>query len=405
MEQRSEQRSDPSPPLPGMDPEEQIAFLNSILESPIEYAIIGQDFQGNILTWNEGARHLYRYSAKEVVGKANSRILHSREDIESGRVDKAFGIAFRTGKFEGEFQGVRKIGPEFTAHVSITLRRDGTGKPAGYVVISRDISRQKLVADQLRRRNEELEEENRRVREANRLKSEFMANMSHELRTPLNGIIGCAEIMHDGKVGPVSSAHKEFLGDILASARHQLRLINDLLDLARVESGKMEFHPEAIDLTSLVGEVRGVLRTIISQKRMRIETDIDPKLGVVVADASKLKQVLYNYLSNALKFTQDEGRIRIRVRPEGPEAFRLEVEDNGTGIDPQDHGRLFVEFQQLDATVAKHYPGSGLGLALTKQIVEVQGGRVGAESRVGNGSVFFAILPRRAMARDERRAA
>jgi len=218
--------------------------------------------------------------------------------------------------------------------------------------------------------------------------------MSHELRTPLNAIIGFAELMHDGKVGPVSAEHKEFLGDILTSSRHLLQLINDVLDLAKVESGKMEFRPEAVDLARLVGEVRDILRTLMAKKRIRVQDEIDPAVSRVVVDPGKLKQILYNYLSNALKFTPDEGRVTIRVGPEGPETFRLEVEDTGIGIRPEDVGRLFVEFQQLDASTAKKYAGTGLGLALTKRIVEAQGGRVGVQSTPGGGSTFFAILPR-----------
>src|SRR5438128_1689919 len=124
--------------------------------------------------------------------------------------------------------------------------------------------------------------------------------MSHELRTPLNGIIGFAELMHDGKVGPVSDDHKEYLGDILVSSRHLLQLINDVLDLAKVESGKMEFRPEPVDLAKLVGEVRDILRTLTAKKRIRLAVEVDPSLTDVEADPAKLKQILYNYLSNAI---------------------------------------------------------------------------------------------------------
>ncbi|MBI3325787.1 MAG: HAMP domain-containing histidine kinase [Nitrospinae bacterium] len=215
-----------------------------------------------------------------------------------------------------------------------------------------------------------------------------------ELRTPLNAIIGFAQLIYDGKVGPVAAAPKEYLGDILTSAQHLLRLINDLLDLAKVEAGKIEFQPEPLDLTALVGEVRDILSTVAATKRVRIESEIAPELGEVVADPSRLKQILFNYLSNALKATPDQGRVTVRVQPEGPDDFRLEVEDTGIGICPEDIGRLFVEFQQLDVSTGKKYRGTGLGLALTKRIVEAQGGRVGVRSTPGQGSVFFAALPR-----------
>ena len=373
---------------------EATTFLNNILESSTEYSIIAKDLEGNILAWNEGARRTYGYTAEQMVGKANSRILHTPEDLELGRAQAALTTALRTGKFEGEFQRVRSDGQRFTAQVAITLRRDGHGTPIGFVLISKDITAQKALEEQLRRKNEELEQQNQRVQQANRMKSEFLANMSHELRTPLNGIIGFAELMHNGRVGKVSETHKEYLGDILTSARHLLQLINDVLDLAKVEAGKIDFHSEPLDMSRLLGEVRDVLRTVAQRKRIKVELEPDPTLGAVSGDASKIKQVLYNYLSNALKFTPEEGCVWVRCRPEDNERFRIEVEDNGIGIKQDDFDRLFVEFQQLDGSSTKRYQGTGLGLALTKRLVEAQGGRVDFRSKVGAGSCFAAVLPR-----------
>src|SRR5207237_1290138 len=423
---------------------EQVAFLNSILESSTEYSIVATDLAGTILAWNEGARRIYGYEAAEVVGKATLALLHHPDDVRSGQAKAVLGEALLTGtwegtlrrvrkngeeftarvtktlrrdpqghpigftlisgdipaderqagSFEGEFQRVRKSGEQFTARVVITLRRGASGDPIGYLLVSKDITAEKALEEELRRKNEELAEQYRRVQEANRLKSEFVANMSHDLRSPLNGIIGFAELMHGGKVGPVSDPHKEYLGDILTSSRHLLQLINDVLDLARVEAGRMEFHPEPVDLAKLVGEVRDGLRTLAAAKRIQVKTQIDPGLTGVTADPAKLKQLLYNYLSNALKFTPEGGQVTRRARPEAADTYRLEVEDTGIGIRPEDLGRLFVEFQQLDAGAAKKYQGTGLGLALTKRIVEAQGGQVGVRSAPGTGSIFFAVLPR-----------
>jgi signal transduction histidine kinase len=242
---------------------------------------------------------------------------------------------------------------------------------------------------------EDLDTEKRSAQEANRMKSEFLANMSHELRTPLNAIIGFAKLMAYGKVGPVSAQHQEFLGDILKSSNHLLQLINDVLDLAKVEAGKMEFHPEAIDLPQLVGEVRDILRAVAASKQIQIDSVIDPTCTSLELDPAKLKQVLYNYLSNALKFTPDNSRVFIRARSEGADLFRVEVEDTGIGIRPEDVKNLFTEFRQLDSSASKKYQGTGLGLALTKRIVEAQGGRVGVDSFLGRGSTFFVVLPRR----------
>ncbi len=370
---------------------ETTSFLNNVLESSTEYSIIAMDLDEKILAWNEGARRNYGYSADEMVGSRYSRILHAAEDVASGRAKDLLDTALRTGKAEGIFGRIRRNGQRFTASVAVTLRRNAAGAPVGYVLISKDITEQIRLEEQVRRKNEELV----RVQEANRLKSEFMANMSHELRTPLNGIIGFAELMLSGKTGPLADVHAEYLGDILASAKHLLQLINDVLDLSKVEAGKSELRPEPVDLAKVVGEVRDILRTLVARKRIDLQMEVAPSLTDIVLDPGKLKQVLYNYLSNALKFTPDEGRVDIRLCPEGPEHLRLEVEDSGIGIRPEDFGRLFVEFQQLDSSMAKKYPGTGLGLALTKRIVESQGGSVGVRSELGRGSTFHAVLPRR----------
>jgi PAS domain S-box-containing protein len=258
--------------------------------------------------------------------------------------------------------------------------------------------RERVRADEVRRHSAELETQNRRIQEASRLKSEFLANMSHELRTPLNAIIGFAELLHDGQVDAGSPTHKEFLGDILTSGRHLLQLINDVLDLAKVEAGKLEFHPEMVDVPRLVGEVVAILRTTAAEKQIRVETELDPRVASLTIDPARLKQVAYNYLSNALKFTPTGGRVTLRVKPDGSERFRLEVQDTGIGIAPVDLGRLFVEFQQLEAGAAKRHQGTGLGLALTRRLVESQGGSVGVQSSVGEGSTFHASLPCHAIA-------
>jgi PAS domain S-box-containing protein len=376
---------------------ETTALLQSILESSTEYGIIASDPDGRVLVCNEGARRLTGYAADEVVGLRDVRSLYAREDVACGKVQGLLVAALRTGQAEGLLTCVRKDGRRFTAYSVVTLRKDAGGNAAGHLIIFRDLTRVEVLEQELRRKNAELEEQSRRVQEANRLKSEFLANMSHELRTPLNGIIGFAELMYDGRVGALAPTHKEYLGDILTSARHLLGLINDVLDLSKVESGNLELRPEPVDVGAAVGEIRTILRALAARKRIDVQTDIDPTLGRVVVDPGKLKQVLYNYLSNALKFTPEAGRVTVRVGPEGSDAFRLEVEDTGIGIRAEDMHRLFVAFQQLDAGTDKKYPGTGLGLALTKRLVESLGGRVGADTAPGRGSVFFAVLPRGAV--------
>lgn len=374
--------------------QDKTGFLNDILESSTAYSIIAEDLEGNILAWNEGARINYGYTAEEMIGKQNTRILHAPEDIESGRLQAVLDAALRTGKEEGVLESVRKNGERFPASLALTLRKDKQGKPIGYVLISKDISEQRREAG-LRSKNVKLEEQNLLLQEATLIKSEFLANMSHELRTPLNAIIGFTELMYLEKVGPISPDHKEYLGDILTSSRHLLQLINDILDLAKVESGKMEFHPEKIDFDKVIGEVCDILRTLIAKNKISLTIKVDPKVKTATLDPAKFKQVLYNYISNAIKFTKEGGTVEVRIVPEGPKNFRLEVKDNGIGISKKDIPRLFSEFQQLNATTSKKYQGTGLGLALTLRIVEAQDGQVGVNSTLGKGSAFFAVLPLR----------
>jgi len=250
--------------------------------------------------------------------------------------------------------------------------------------------------------NRELEEATGRANQlaaqaemASIAKGEFLANMSHEIRTPMNGVIGLTEMMYDGKLGPVSDSHKEYLGDILQSTSHLLRLVNELLDLAKVESGKIEFQLDSVDLETLVGDVVHSLQAIALQRNIRMEIDVARDIGPVCVDATRVKQILYNYLSNALKFTPEGGRVAVKASLEEPEHFLLEVEDTGIGIAEEHIGRLFQEFQQVDDSAAKQHEGTGLGLALTSRIAEAQGGWAGVGSTPGEGSTFYALLPRR----------
>jgi len=231
------------------------------------------------------------------------------------------------------------------------------------------------------------------IQHANRMKSEFLANMSHELRTPLNGIIGFSEFLVDEKPGKLNDKQREYLNDILNSGRHLLQLINDVLDLSKVEAGKMELFSEMFSLPKAVDEVCSVISPLAKKKNIAIRKDIASGIESVTLDQQKFKQVLYNLLSNAVKFTNDRGHVEIVADLHESNQLRLRVRDTGIGIKPEDLGKLFVEFQQLDSGSARRYEGTGLGLALTKKIVEFHGGTIGVESQPGQGSTFTVILP------------
>jgi signal transduction histidine kinase len=249
--------------------------------------------------------------------------------------------------------------------------------------------------EEMSARSRELELENRRILEANRLKNDFLANLSHELRTPLNAIIGFTELLHDGQVEATSSQGKEFIADVLVSGRHLLQVIDEMLDLAKAEAGRLELQPVSVKAESLIDEVLEIARRLAERKRLVITKSVDPDFGAIVVDPARFKQIAYNYLSNAIKFTPDGGQVSVRLLPSGADHFRLEVADNGIGIASTDLGRLFIEFQQLESALGKRHAGTGLGLALTKRLVEAHGGSVGVTSELGRGSTFFALLPRR----------
>jgi PAS domain S-box-containing protein len=370
---------------------EALARLAAIVESSPD-AIVGCGLNGIVTSWNAGAERMYGYTSEEALGCPMSLVIppdrrHERP-VLLGLPERRRSVRY------GETVRLNKDGRRIPVLVAVSQVKNAAGEILGVSEIAHDITNLKRMEDQLRGRNRQLEEQNRLVLEADRAKSQFLANMSHELRTPLNSIIGFAELLHDGKLGAVSDPHKEYLGDILQSSQQLLHLVNDVLDLAKVETGKIEFLPEPVALEKLFQEVARALHAAALKKNIRIETEVAPGIGQVVGDSARLKQILYNYLSNAVKFTPDGGRVAVRARLEPPDHFRLEVEDNGIGIPAEDVGRLFVEFQQLENGAAKRYEGSGLGLALTRRIVEAQGGRVGVRSTPGRGSTFFAVLPR-----------
>jgi len=260
----------------------------------------------------------------------------------------------------------------------------------------RDLAQAELEksAAQLREKSTILESQYSEILRATQMKSEFLANMSHELRTPLNAITGLSEVLIDGVPGDINETQRDYLSDILECSRHLLQLINDVLDLAKVEAGKVTFNPEAFDLDRGIRQTVQVLASMAAMKQIQISIEIDSDGLYAFLDPARFKQVLFNYLSNAIKFTPNCGRITVRLIAETERWFRLEVQDTGIGISKEDHDRLFHEFLQLDAGAAKHFQGTGLGLVLTKRIVEAQGGRVGLQSTPSEGSTFFAILPR-----------
>jgi len=248
---------------------------------------------------------------------------------------------------------------------------------------------------QLVHQQEELRQINAQLEAASRHKSQFLANMSHELRTPLNAILGFAGILSNESVGPVGPAErKEFLTNIIISGKHLLGLINEVLDLAKIEAGKSEVNPELFSVGEVLDGVRHIVEPMALEKRVAIDVAIDPRLSTLYADVLKVKQILYNLLSNAIKFTPEGGNVRVRaVIVEQWAEFA--VTDTGIGIRPEDRERIFQEFEQVEMSAERRFEGTGLGLTLARKLVELQGGRIWLESEVGKGSTFSFVLPLR----------
>jgi signal transduction histidine kinase/CheY-like chemotaxis protein len=257
------------------------------------------------------------------------------------------------------------------------------------------------LAGELRTKTDELAEANQRIQEADRLKSQFLANMSHELRTPMNSIIGFSEILVERLENRVEAKHLNFLKHILASGQHLLSIINDILDLSKIEAGKMEIYPERFDIRAVVESVSHVMRGM-SRAKPNVVADMPDDLPQIETDLAKFKQILFNLLSNAVKFSPTDTPVTIRAHHIGnsPEdgTITLSVSDQGIGIDPKDHEVIFEEFRQIDGTAKREFGGTGLGLALVKKFVELQGGWVSVDSTPGKGSTFSFTLPVRARA-------
>ncbi|MBW1801480.1 MAG: hypothetical protein JRJ85_12225 [Deltaproteobacteria bacterium] len=255
--------------------------------------------------------------------------------------------------------------------------------------------------DRLRNKNVELEKAVTKAKESDRIKSEFLANMSHELRTPLNHIIGFTELVVDGNFGDLTDIQSEYLKDVLQSSRHLLSLINDVLDLSKIEAGKIEYKPVDVHIKSLLGNSLVLIKEKALKHGITLSMDMDGIPETIRADERRLKQIMYNLLSNAAKFTPDGGEVRVSARlisaiQEGKEARHLEVivSDTGIGIRRQDLDRIFDTFEQVEGSTSRKYHGTGLGLSLTRSLVEMHGGRIWAESEgEGKGSTFRFFIP------------
>ena len=275
----------------------------------------------------------------------------------------------------------------------LTIYRRRTGSFSAEIVnLLQTFATQSVLAIQNARLFREIEDKSRQIEAANRHKSEFLANMSHELRTPLNAIIGFSEVLGERLFGELNEKQAEYTEDILSSGRHLLSLINEILDLSKVEAGRMELEVAAFDLPLAIDNARTFVRERATKHGITLEVDVDERLGEIVGDERKIKQILLNLLSNAVKFTPEGGRIGIEAR-QADGVVEISVSDTGVGIAPEDQPKIFEEFRQVGSDYAHKTEGTGLGLTLAKKFVELHGGKIWVESEVGKGSKFTFTLP------------
>jgi len=399
----------------------KLEILQTAIFCSANFSCIATDARGVIQLFNVGAERMMGYAAGDVVNKVTPAELSDPKELIvraaalSIELETPISPGFEALVFKAsrgiedvyKLTKVRKNGSRFPAIVSVTALRDEKTDIIGYLLIGTDntagqkIEDERRLADDARlaveqalhEANAALEVTKTAAEKANLAKSDFLSSVSHELRTPLNAIIGFAEFMIDEKPGALNPKQKEYLSDVLMSGRHLLQLINDVLDLAKVESGKMVLHPETFAVRKVIQEVAAVIKGVAHKKHITLQIVIGPGLEFVTLDQHKFKQVLYNLLSNAVKFTDDDGIVVVHANLLDGKQFEVRVRDTGIGIRAEDMSRLFNEFEQLDAGPARRFEGTGLGLVLTKKFLEFQGGCISVESELGSGSVFTIVLP------------
>ncbi len=417
-----------------------------------DYAIFALDARGHVLTWNAGAAHLKGYQAHEIIGRHFSTF-YPPEDIAAGKPEMELVVAARDGRFEDEGWRLRQDGSRFWANVIVTALRDESGGVVGFAKVTRDLTERraaheqairlaaesaaraaaeaqsheldalnqtlqeqameleaqteeaKALAEELEQTNQELEEALEAAKtsyaaaeRASRAKSDFLAVMSHELRTPLNAIGGHTQILEMGLHGPVTDGQREALERIGRAQRHLLGLINNVLNLTRIETGRVEYRIRPVLVSSVVADLASLVQPQFSARQISLVSRLPESEGAdvyVAADREKLIQILTNLLGNAAKFTPPRGAVEMRL-VDGPSSDMvvIEVRDSGPGIPPDKLELVFEPFVQLERSLTTPTEGAGLGLAISRDLARGMGGDLRAKSEEGQGATLVLSLPR-----------
>jgi diguanylate cyclase (GGDEF)-like protein/PAS domain S-box-containing protein len=379
--------------------------------------IVITDPLGTITVFNEKANELLGYTNQDLTGRKIQSLM--KDDLWGGIQQE---LALKASLHDHEISLVGSGGKELNMRMNAVLLKDTAESPSGLIFLFRSLQEVKELKQKIQERTRELEDLkenlerkviqrtgelekiNRELEYANQLKGKFIANMSHELRTPLNSILGFSDVILDRTFGDLTEHQERYIKNIYSSGKHLLELINNVLDIAKIEAGKYEMVYETFSVDDVIGEVINIMKSLAENKFIEIFVSIGEGITSITADRVKLKQVLYNLLSNAIKFTPEGGMVRVDAaqehnadaRPEllpGLEFVRFAVQDTGIGIGPEDKDKIFDEFEQASSTFSKKYGGVGLGLALSKKLVELHGGSITVESNLGEGSTFTFLIP------------
>jgi PAS domain S-box-containing protein len=379
-----------------------------LVSSVRDYAIFMLDPNGNIATWNKGAERIKGYKPEEIIGSHFSRF-YGEEDKANHKPERELEIAREQGSVEDEGWRVRKDGTRFWANVVITAVFDRKGELRGFAKVTRDITDRKEAEETRRALLEQrearlqAEEERRRAedsyrasQEANRAKDDFLMTLSHELRTPMTAILGWSRMLPS--MSPDDPMFHEAVMSIASGAQLQTRLIDDILDVSRIVSGKLRLAPETIEVARVILNSAEAVAATAEAKEITVTMSLSPTLGVIVADPTRIQQIIWNLLTNAVKFTPRGGKVDVAARRTASHV-QVSVTDSGEGIDPSFLPHIFEPFRQAESPQTRVHGGLGLGLSIVRYIAEAHGGTVSAESGGrGKGSTFTVTLPVRSLA-------
>ena len=369
-----------------------------LVEGVRDYAIFMLDANGTIVTWNVGAERIKGYTASDIIGQHFS-IFYPHHVRESGWPEHELQEAAEKGSFVDNGWRVRKDGTRFWANVTITALRDDTGRLLGYAKLTRDLTDARRVEamELVNQQREEMLEAERAARmnaqRATRVKDEFLATLSHELRTPLSAILGWTQLLLRGESVKGPDAQKQAVEVIERNARAQIQLIDDLLDLSRIMAGKIRLDLHQVSFMSIVEAAVDTVRPTADAKGIRLKAILGSAQDIVSADGARLQQVVWNLLTNAIKFTPKGGQVQVLLQRVNSQ-LELSVSDTGIGIPADYLPHVFDRFSQRDSSTTRAFGGLGLGLAICKELVEMHGGSIRAASQGENrGSTFFVELP------------